>query len=95
MSWPTSEQFDLAHRHGTEYALQERANGATEPRESPLSEEWAGDVGIAEVSANVGFTRPVAEEEHHEWVDGRDELANAWERGYNDAWAHSIESKTT
>lgn len=94
MSWPTQEQFDLAHRHGTEYALQERENGATEPRESPLSGEWADDITTGIVARNVGYTEPQmpkAGAEIGEWQDGVQELADAWERGYNDTWTHSVE----
>jgi hypothetical protein len=92
VSWPTQEQFDQAHQHGTEYALQERANGSTGPQEAPLSGEWADGLTPRDVARNVGWDPqemiPYSE------GDAVDELADAWERGYNDAWAHSIESTT-
>ena len=82
MSWPTEEQFDKAHQHGTEYALAQRANGATEAREAPLSGEWAGDVSPSQIARNVGWDPASAD-------SSVDELADAWERGYFDTWAHS------
>ena len=85
MSWPTQEQFDKAHQHGTEYALAERANGATEARTGPLSGEWADDPTPRSVAYNVGWTTVDTDEEQ----EAVDELADAWERGYFDAWAHS------
>lgn len=88
MSWPTAEQFDAASAAGTAYAEAEIANGATEAQESPLSGEWADAPSPRSISESLGFTQPEAEEEHHEWVDGMDEIANAWERGYRDVFAH-------
>lgn len=85
MSWPTQEQFDAAHKAGTEYALQERANGATEPREAPLSGEWADDPTPWRIAVDVGFQ---GEDDENGW-DAVSELADAWERGYFDVWAHS------
>lgn len=96
-SWPTSDQFDQAATLGTEYALQQIANGVTEPHESPLSGEWADSLTPQDVARNVGFL-PVpftTPDEDAEYFEAKTELADAWERGYNDAWAHSIESKTT
>ena len=93
MTWPTSEQFDKASAHGTEYALQEIAGGRTEPRESPLSGEWADDITTSIVARNVGYTEPQtpkSDDEIGEWQDGVQELADAWERGYNDVF-RSIE----
>jgi len=91
MSWPTQEQFDQAHQHGTEYALQERANGATEGQEAPLSGEWADGLLARDVARNVGW-----DSDQDEFSDGltdpTSELAGAWERGYFDTWAHSIEA---
>lgn len=79
-NWPTSEQFDMAAQHGTEYALAEIANGNDGPRESPLSGEWAGEIVPRTVACNVGF------EPGDNDFEAVDELANAWERCYNDVW---------
>lgn len=86
MSWPTQEQFDLAHQHGTEYALAQRENGATEAREAPLSGEWADDIDWQTVCRNVGY---VPDGESYPGGEDASDLADAWERGYFDAWAHS------
>ena len=96
MSWPTQEQFDRAHKLGTEYALAQRENGATEAREAPLSGEWADDPTTRTVAAGVGYSAPDDWEPgldraqaYMAYEDGVQELADAWERGYFDAWAHS------
>ena len=86
-AWPTSEQSDAAHKLGTEYALQERAAGRTEPRESPLSGEWADDPTPLQIAGNVQYF-PTYSDGIAEDIT---ELADAWERGYHDAWTHSIE----
>lgn len=83
-TWPTSEQFDQAHQHGTEYALREHANGATEAQESPLDGQWADAITPRDVANNVGFTDTFV------GSDAMMELADAWERGYFDAWTHII-----
>ena len=92
MTWPTQEQFDKASAHGTEYALQEITNGRTEPRESPLSGEWADDLTDRDVALNVGYAPKTNAtiEEMDEYAEARSELADAWERGYNDVY-RSIE----
>ena len=91
MSWPTSEQFDAAHAAGAEYALLEAGEGATQAQESPLSGEWADGMTPRKIAYNVGFipthANPV---ESQDYQDGEQELADAWERGYFDAWTHSI-----
>lgn len=89
MSWPTQEQFDAASAQGAEYAMDEHRNGATQAQESPLSGEWADGMTPGKVARNVGFDRADSLEQYS---DGEHELANAWETGYNDAWAHSIET---
>jgi len=91
--WPTEAQFDQAHQHGTEYALRERENGSTQAQEAPLSGEWADGITPQDVARNVGFlpeplTTP---DEDAEYFEAKTELADAWERGYFDAWAHSIQ----
>lgn len=89
MSWPTDEQFDKASAHGTEYALQEIANGRTEAQESPLSGEWADGMTTGKIAYNVGYTEPQtpkSDDEIGEWQNGVQELADAWERGYNDVY---------
>lgn len=90
MSWPTAEQFDNAAKLGTDYALTERRNGATEAQESPLSGEWADDPTDRDIALNVGYAPGEDDtiEEMDEYAEGRSELADAWERGYFDAWAH-------
>lgn len=88
MSWPTAEQFDKAHQLGTEYALQERAGGATQAQDAPLSGEWADGMTPKTIAGNVGYYPS-----YDDMEDGEDltELADAWERGYIDTWTHSIE----
>ncbi len=73
--------LDTAATHGTEYALQERANGATEPREAPLSGEWADDPSPRDIARNAGYF----EDDDPEIID---EIATAWENCYFDAWRH-------
>lgn len=85
MSWPTQEQFDAASAAGATYAQAEIANGATEARTGPLSGEWADDPTPRSVAYNVGFEVGDGDENS----DAVDELADAWERGYFDAWEHS------
>jgi hypothetical protein len=81
--WPTAEQFDAAHEAGCQAALAERRYGAEGPREAPLSGEWADDITLDQIARNVGYAPA---------NDGvstdLDELADAWERGYFDTWAH-------
>ena len=83
--WPTAEQFDAAHRHGTEYAVEERRNGAEQGQESPLSGEWADGMTPRKVAYNVGYFMAEHEEDYE---SAENELADAWERGYFDVWAH-------
>ena len=80
-AWPTSEQFDQASTLGTEYALQEKAGGRTEPQESPLSGEWADGIVPRDIARNVGFA-----DVDSNFGEALDELANAWENAYNDQW---------
>lgn len=94
MSWPTSDQFDKAAENGHEYALQEWTDGRRQRRESPLSGEWADDVTMEQIARNVGYTTHHADTAE-ELADARDELADAWERGYNDAWSHSLPEEQT
>ncbi|WNN95097.1 hypothetical protein SEA_MAGRITTE_146 [Microbacterium phage Magritte] len=80
MSWPTTKMFDDAAELGSQQALAERRSGALEPRESPLSGEWAGDVSPSQIASSVGYTGT---------SDGAvDELCDAWERCYFDTWRH-------
>ena len=70
--------MDTAAKHGGERARIEQQNGATEPREAPLSGEWADDPTPRDVARNAGyFDDPEI-----------DEIATAWENGYFDAWRH-------
>ena len=85
MSWPTQEQFDAASAAGASAAQAEIANGATEARTGPLSGEWADDPTPRSVAYSVGWTTVDTDEEQ----EAVDELADAWEPGYFDAWAHS------
>lgn len=78
--WPTEEQFDHAARLGAEYALNQKASGATEPREAPLSGEWAGEPTPRDIAESVGFSEEDAE--------GISELCDAWENAYFDVFAH-------
>ena len=87
--WPTQEQFDAASAQGAEYAMEEHRNGATQGQESPLSGEWADGMTARKVAFNVGYVMADHEEDYE---SAEDELADAWERGYRDAWAHSIET---
>lgn len=80
-SWPTQEQFDQAATHGTEYALQEIANGNIRPLEHPLGGLWADGMSERKVAANVGFKLIDGETD-----EAQVELGNAWENAYFDVW---------
>lgn len=86
-NWPTTKQFDDAAELGSQTALAEIRNGAEEPRESPLSGEFAGEATERSIAEAVGF--PVPEEDG----DALEELGNAWERCYFDTWQHETEVK--
>ena len=73
--------LDTATKHGGERARIEQQNGATEPREAPLSGEWADDPTPRDVARNAGYF----EDDDPESID---EIATAWENGYFDAWRH-------
>lgn len=81
--WPTSEQFDQASTLGTEYALQERAGGATEGQEAPLSGEWADGMTERTIAGNVSYYPAYDSMEVGEDLT---ELGNAWENAYHDQW---------
>ena len=85
-NWPTSEQFDTAGQHGTEYALQEIQNGNDGPQESPLSGEWADGIINRDVASNVGYVNDATEEDFETYNDAINALADAWEISYNDTW---------
>ena len=72
---------DKAAELGAERARIEQQNGATEPREAPLSGEWADDPTPRDVARNAGYF----EDDDPEIID---EIATAWENGYFDAWRH-------
>ena len=72
---------DKAAELGAAYARAEQQNGATEPREAPLSGEWADDPTPRDVARNAGYF----EDDDPEIID---EIATAWENGYFDAWEH-------
>ena len=72
--------LDAAAKHGGERARIEQQNGATEPREAPLSGEWADDPTPRDVARDAGYGGEDAEE--------IDEIADAWENGYFDTWRH-------
>lgn len=73
--------LDKAAELGGAYARAEQQNGATEPREAPLSGEWADDPTPREVARNAGYF----EDDDPEI---QDEIATAWENGYFDTWRH-------
>ncbi len=83
--WPTQEQFDKASELGHEYALQEFSNGSRAAQESPLSGEWADGITLGDIARNVEYQAETTED-----FEAVSELGNAWETGYNDAWAHSL-----
>lgn len=85
-AWPSAEQFDAAHALGTTKAQAEIADGATNGREAPLSGEWAGDTTPSSIAQEVGFTATSTFDD--DLAHALDELADAWERGYHDVWAH-------
>lgn len=91
MIWPTQEQFDQAHEFGSGRALDEINSGNEAERESPLSGEWEGDTTVRSIARSVGFNEPDEPEgdDIEQWQNGCQELADAWERGYFDTWAHS------
>jgi hypothetical protein len=88
MTWtePTSKQIDQAVNHGIEYALDEiNAGHRTEPQDGPLSGEWADGLTPRMVAGNVGYLEGLSA--HGEtYYDGETQLADAWERGYEDTW---------
>lgn len=83
--WPTTKQFDDAAELGSQQALAEIRNGAEEPRESPLSGEWADEVSPSRIAAAVSYTGTSD--------SAVDELADAWERCYFDTWEHETSVK--
>lgn len=86
-AWPTAEQFDKAAELGAEYAQGQIHEGMTTSVDSPLSGEWADGPTARSVAAQVGWD--VEEMIMHTEGDAVDELADAWERGYNDVWSHA------
>ena len=72
--------LDTAAEHGGERARIEQQNGAAEPREAPLSGEWADDPTPRDVAHSAGYF-----DDDPEIID---EIATAWENGYFDAWRH-------
>lgn len=85
MSWPTQEQFDAASAAGTTHAQMQIAQGATEAR-PPLSGEYVDDPTPRSVSRAVGWDPEELIMPHE--GDAVDELADAFERGYYDVFAH-------
>lgn len=73
--------LDKATELGGAYARAEQQNGVTEPREAPLSGEWADDPTPREIARNAGYF----EDDDPEIID---EIATAWENGYFDTWRH-------
>lgn len=71
---------DKAAELGAERARDEIADGAHQEREAPLSGEWAGDPTPRDVARDAGYEGEDAEE--------IDEIADAWENGYFDAWRY-------
>ena len=66
--------LDTAANHGGERARIEQQNGATEPREAPLSGEWADDPTPRDVARNAGYF----EDDDPEIID---EIATAYRSG--------------
>lgn len=91
-TWPTAEQFDAAAEQGSQAALDERRSGAEGPRESPLNGEFAGAPTPRDVAYGVGFPGKsmddLTDDESDDYISAEAELADAWERGYFDTWAH-------
>ncbi len=88
-SGPTIEQFEQAINHGIECALDEIGHDATQPRENPLSGEWADGIVPRDIAFNVGF-----KDEDSNFGEALNELADAWERGYHDTWSTHLSEKT-
>lgn len=84
-AWPTAEQFDAAHAAGSDRARAQLAAGWVRPEETPLDGQYADSPSPRSVALAVGWTD---DENPHEG-DAVDELSEAWERGYFDAWDHS------
>lgn len=89
-TWPTQEQFDAASANGCEYALAQQRAGRTEPMENPVSGEWVDSPTPRDIARAVGWDLEEMIPAHE--GDAVDELTDAWERGYADAWRYPAQA---
>lgn len=82
---PWEDSLELAESKGREYAEAQIEAGVLEPRDEPLSGEWADEPTVQSIVVELGYTLSNLDD----WQT--ETLADSWELGYESAnWPNFV-----